>query len=97
MIIHPLVSLSLFKVLAAKSIPQTEKFLRESHKYLCEHLCELKTEYVEAVRQLGKATQSTRVHALQEKIQSSDLLQTELRDVILGNRNLSSVFDVNWD
>jgi hypothetical protein len=80
------VSLSLIKVLKVKSIVRAEEFLRESHKALYKQLCTLKAEYVNAVRHLGKVAHSSRINTLREALQSSDVLQTELGDDVIGNR-----------
>jgi len=62
-----------------------EEFLRESQEALHEHLCMLKTEYVSAVRHLGKEAQSSRINTLREALQSSDVLHTDLGDDVLSN------------
>jgi len=77
-------SLYPIKVLEVKSVIHAKEFLRLSQKMLHGRLDMLKTEYVNAVRRLGEEAKSLRISALRTALKSSDDLQDELRDDVIG-------------
>lgn len=82
---HSIGPIVLHQVLQLKSKPYAEEFLRWSYQALLGELRRFKTRYVNVIRGHGEDAKSSRINALQKELQTSDGLQTEFRDDIIGN------------